>query len=317
MNPKSIERYFFQQIQSNHLNHAYIFSGMNLYEKNRIVHKIIQALGCSLFDETGQPCEECDWCQRANDHQLSDIMVIEPEGNTIKVDQIRELREWCNRSPVEATFKIGIIKQSEKMNSNAANALLTLLEEPKSRLYFILYVTEIDFLLPTLRSRAQHIHFVEEMESKIQNITNGREFSLAKRKVFDKLPSQTVLSLLNLSDDGLEEWFHLTEQLYQVLYEKNSIAFALLQTRFNDLLTQHLFDLALDYLLLLNHEVLIRMLKNEVSQIQFIEQLVLKCETSIDRLLIMNDVFLEARKYLQANVSAKLVAEKIILDLIQ
>ena len=53
-----------------------------------------------------------------------DVLMVEPDGQTIKVDQIRQLQEEFSKSGFESRLKIFLLSQSEKMNTSAANSLL-------------------------------------------------------------------------------------------------------------------------------------------------------------------------------------------------
>ena len=65
--------------------------------------------------------------------------MVEPDGQTIKVDQIRQLQEEFSKSGFESRLKIFLLSQSEKMNTSAANSLLKFLEEPVGNFLAILY----------------------------------------------------------------------------------------------------------------------------------------------------------------------------------
>ncbi|MEQ9358635.1 MAG: DNA polymerase III subunit delta' [Coleofasciculus chthonoplastes F3-SA18-01] len=76
----------------------------------------------------------------------------------IRLEQIREIRQFLGRSPLEASRQIVVLEQTETMAESAANGLLKTLEEPGNAT-LILIAPSPDALLPTLVSRCQRIPF--------------------------------------------------------------------------------------------------------------------------------------------------------------
>lgn len=87
-----------------------------------------------------------------------DLRWLQPEDGVIKVDAIREIVEFLVQTPQAAGRKIAVIEDADRMNVNAANALLKSLEEPPPESFIALSTTAPEQLLPTVRSRCQQIH---------------------------------------------------------------------------------------------------------------------------------------------------------------
>ena len=83
----------------------------------------------------------------------SGVQILDRGGDIIKVDDIRDLRRDALLNPLEGNVKVYIIANAHKMNDNAQNALLRLLEEPPSYARFILTSKNAAALLQTLLSR--------------------------------------------------------------------------------------------------------------------------------------------------------------------
>lgn len=310
MKTAEIKQFFKRQISTKHLSHAYIFSGNNESDKMSVVKYLLQTLLCSCEDE--KPCGQCEWCHRVEENQLSDYFILETETKTIKVEQVRELREWLLRSPVEGTFKLALIKQAEKMTPSAANALLTILEEPKSEIYMVLDVIDSNLLLPTIRSRAQNIVFSQPEPTAFEELEIGNIY----REILTQLPSKTALQIATMDKEDIEQWFELTGIFYQMIYFKNPQGFALVQARLKPILTSEKMLLSLDYLLWMNHQMMMRQMGSEsVFSFNYLNELSSKQSVSLPQLLNINQQLLNAKQYLLSNVSAQLVAEKIILSL--
>src|SRR5699024_11770175 len=56
--------------------------------------------------------------------------MIEPDGQSIKIEQIRQLQKEFTYSGVESNQKVYIIEGAETLTVNAANRILKFLEEP-------------------------------------------------------------------------------------------------------------------------------------------------------------------------------------------
>lgn len=143
-------------ISDNKVSHAYLFSG------NFGSFEIALYLAKSRFCESlkdGLPCLSCRPCSLIDAHEFTDVKIIEPSGQLIKTETIRDLLKEFTSSGYEGKSQVFIIKEAHKMHPNAANALLKFIEEPQSESYMILLTDDVDHILPTIRSRTQVIHF--------------------------------------------------------------------------------------------------------------------------------------------------------------
>ena len=86
-----------------------------------------------------------------------DLRWLQPENGVIKVDSIRGIVEFLVQTPQAAPRKIAVIEDADRMNPNAANALLKSLEEPPPDSFIALSTSAPERLLPTVRSRCQQI----------------------------------------------------------------------------------------------------------------------------------------------------------------
>lgn len=86
-----------------------------------------------------------------------DLRWLQPEDGVIKVDAIREIVDFLVQTPQAAGRKIAVIEDADRMNPNAANALLKSLEEPPRESFIALSTSTPEQLLPTVRSRCQAI----------------------------------------------------------------------------------------------------------------------------------------------------------------
>lgn len=106
-----------------------------------------------------EACGSCIACRKMKGQNHPDFSVLTPDGNAIKIDQIRKMQGGLVYKPVDGRKKIVIIDPAEKMNAAAANALLKTLEEPPPYVMLILVSGKSGMLLATLRSRCQKLSF--------------------------------------------------------------------------------------------------------------------------------------------------------------
>jgi DNA polymerase-3 subunit delta' len=104
-------------------------------------------------------CGCCKSCRKIKTGSHPDIILVEPTGPFIRINQIRNLCNILALKPYEARLRVVIIKDAQAMNPSAGNALLKVLEEPPARTVLILTAMQTSDLLPTIVSRCQHIRF--------------------------------------------------------------------------------------------------------------------------------------------------------------
>ena len=92
-----------------------------------------------------------------DEQDLFDAIGLENKAGNISVHEAKDIISKLSLKPYESEFKVMIIYLAEKMNAEAANKLLKLLEEPPQGTFFFLVCHKPDKLLPTILSRCQII----------------------------------------------------------------------------------------------------------------------------------------------------------------
>ena len=146
-----------QSVKQSRVSHSYLFCGPRGSGKTTTARIIAKAVNC-LDLQDGDPCNACTICQTINDGRFMDIIELDAASNR-GIDEIRDIREKVNFSPVQGSRKVYIIDEAHMLTDAAANAFLKTLEEPPAHVMFVLCTTEAHKILPTIVSRCQRFDF--------------------------------------------------------------------------------------------------------------------------------------------------------------
>jgi len=147
-----------RMLAGNRMAHAFLFSGPDGVGKRTTAMIIAKALLCRA-EHGERPCNRCRSCSKFDSHNHPDLLEMEPEGVSIKIAQIRELKKELIYPPLEAAQRVTIIKGVHTMRREAANSLLKVLEEPPPNNVLLLVADDTEPLLPTIVSRCQVVPF--------------------------------------------------------------------------------------------------------------------------------------------------------------
>ena len=194
---------------------AYLFNGPRGTGKTSSARIFAKSLNCQAFDQpTINPCCKCDLCRQITDGNALDIIEIDAASNT-GVENIREIIERARFAPTQARWKVYVIDECHMLSTAASNALLKTIEEPPSRVVFILATTNPERVLNTIQSRCQKFDFrrispieifqhlleIAEKES-IQYEVQALKM-IAKRSNGGMRDAQSLLEQLNLLPEGI------------------------------------------------------------------------------------------------------------------
>jgi DNA polymerase-3 subunit delta' len=119
-----------------------------------LARRLAQALNCTGSEF---PCGACRSCDQIARGQHPDVVTLSPEGNSIKIEIVREVQSSLALRPVEARWRIAIILDAHRLTGAAADATLKTLEEPPATARLILTASATEAVLPTIVSRCQTI----------------------------------------------------------------------------------------------------------------------------------------------------------------
>jgi DNA polymerase III subunit delta' len=139
-------------LANRHTAQAYLFTGASNIGKTHLARELAAALNCTGAEP---PCGECWSCAHIAQGTHPDVVIVEPDGARIKIDQVRSLQHDLSLSPYRGRWRACIITDFQLATTEAANALLKTLEEPPAHAMLILTATDASLLLPTIVSRCQ------------------------------------------------------------------------------------------------------------------------------------------------------------------
>ena len=190
--------------QQRRLPHALIITGIKGLGKRYLGEKLAQLILCEM--NVSEPCGTCRQCHLFEVQSHPDYKVVEPEesSKTIKIEQIRELIDTLNQTPLVATSQVVLINPLESLTLKAANALLKTLEEPLGSVFFILIAHRLTHIPMTLLSRCQvyPIHAYQN-EQTLQWLSEALSCTQSEARVLLRFSHGAPLEALALSKKNI------------------------------------------------------------------------------------------------------------------
>ncbi|MEA3272314.1 MAG: DNA polymerase III subunit gamma/tau [Patescibacteria group bacterium] len=155
-----IKKVLQNEISSNKIAHAFLFSGPRGIGKTTIARILAKAVNCENRKEgKSEPCNECDSCKEIIESKSLDVIEMDAATHT-QVDKVREhIVENVRFTPSRRKYKVFVIDEAHMLSIPSFNALLKTLEEPPAHAIFILATTEIHKIPETIISRCQRFDF--------------------------------------------------------------------------------------------------------------------------------------------------------------
>lgn len=305
-------------IKKDRLAHAYLFEGSAGTGKKDVAIQLAKSFFCTNRHHD-EPCQTCLDCRRIDSGNHPDLHVIEPDGQSIKIDQIRTLQKEFAYLGMESNQKVYIVNHADRMTTQAANSLLKFLEEPGKQTIAILLTEQLHQMLPTIRSRCQILSFrplsFEDMREQLQERSGTSDLlNIAASLTNDLTEAETLTG-----DDWFAEAQNIVVQFTEELFQRPHQALLTVQEKwlphFQEKQQQ---DLALSMLLLWYKDVLLVKLNDEAKLVfqqekASLEQVAFKLTEQ--KLRQSMEAILEAKKRLFANTNPQLVMEQLVLRL--
>ena len=219
-----------KSMQNNTISHSYMFVGIQGIGKKIIAKEFAKNILC-LNQDNSKNCT-CKSCIEFETNNNPDFSIIEPDGNSIKIEQIRELQKRIQEKPIISNNKVYIIDDADMMTQEAQNCLLKTLEEPPEYATIILIGSNENLFLTTIKSRCMILHFEpisnENIKKYLQNelgISNiddemldifqgsiGKAIDLKdKKEEYEKI----IAFVENLDKKDIIDLYKLAEPIYK------------------------------------------------------------------------------------------------------
>lgn len=175
---KKIKSEFIETIKNNTISHSYLFVGQEGIGKKLFAKEFAKMALCLSNANSSKKTvperdakvinnvninvignDNCSSCIKFDSDNNPDFVLVEPDGNSIKIAQIREMQENVYTKPIVSNKKVFVINDSDKMTEEAQNSLLKTLEEPPEYIIIILITANENKLLNTIKSRCLKISF--------------------------------------------------------------------------------------------------------------------------------------------------------------
>ena len=203
----SITRTLKNQVMTDKLSHAYLFTGTRGTGKTSCAKILAKAVNC-LSPVDGNPCNHCSACRSIDSGACMDVLEIDAASNN-GVDNVRVLRDDAVYTPSEVKKRVYIIDEVHMLSTAAFNALLKIIEEPPEHLIFILATTELHKVPATILSRCQRFSFRRLLP---EDIASRLNFAAYEEGI--EIEPAAIRLLARLADGALRDGLSLLDQCY-------------------------------------------------------------------------------------------------------
>lgn len=311
--------FFKNVIRNNNLSHSYIFDGLNGIGKKHFAINLSKIIFCK--NDAFDACEICDQCKKINHGNHLDFLVIEPDGASIKNEQIKDFQEFLSYKPNESKKKIVIINNSNLMTVSAQNTILKILEDPPAYALIIFISKNSNQLLETIQSRCQIIRFNPLKREVIEKYLIDQYHLDEKSSEFIANFSNGNLSKANKAAED-EEFLAIREQVIDYTNElllskkiKSIQGIEILQKNKKDI--ELIFDIMIGWI----RDILIVQRTNDydiVMNRDKIDSIKKHAYRLVDRDLVsIIQLIEETVKNIEMNVNFKLAIDHLVLEIIQ
>ena len=202
-----IKNELINSVKQNKYSHSYLFLGTSGIGKRLIAREFAKMILCEGEEKY---CGKCKSCLEFDSNNNPDFLEIEPDGNNVKIEQIREMQRKIAEQPIISEKKVYIINEADTMTREAQNCLLKTLEEPPEFANIILIGANEANFLSTIKSRCTIIKFNNIPDEEIKKY-------LEQKYELENVPKSIILA--SSGSIGKAEIIKDKQELYSAVDE--------------------------------------------------------------------------------------------------
>lgn len=158
----------------NKISHAYLLETNNVDACLNDLKVLVKQIFCQR--EYSDDCSKCNICNLVNHGFLPSFIVIEPDGTSIKKEQIIELKRQFSTIPLYTKENVYVIKEAERLNGASANTMLKFLEEPDANILGFFITNNANNVISTIKSRCEVLKVYYETDKLDINRLDNEEY---------------------------------------------------------------------------------------------------------------------------------------------
>ena len=210
----------YEKYREKKLAHAYLIETNNISKLMIDLKNLIKAINCP--EEYHEECSNCNLCNLINKDNLPSLIIIEPDGTSIKKSQIEALKLSFETKPIYSKYNTYIIQNAEKLNSSSANAMLKFVEEPTDGIIGFFITNNKDVIIPTIKSRCQSLVVNYENNNLLEHLNITQE-ELAKylsiiKRYLNSIHTNQLLNYKNMILSELPERKDI-DKMFKIIFE--------------------------------------------------------------------------------------------------
>lgn len=215
---EGVKKILHRALKQKKLPNSLLFAGHEGIGKKEAALVVAKALNCEK--KTADACEECSHCRAINHENFPDVMVISPAKEVLKIDQMRLLKETAYLKPMAGFKRVFIIDEAEKMNDEASNSLLKILEEPPPFSHIILVTPNPYRIIPTIKSRCQTFQFSPIPKEDIQKALVAKGVQPERAQILSLLVDGNLKQALSLEWEDVQSQRKMAWHFFLALQKK-------------------------------------------------------------------------------------------------
>lgn len=308
---------FTQSVMFDRLSHGYLLAGAKGTGKKQIARFLAKSLFCLEPTEKELVCGECVNCTRIDNHNHPDVHFLKPDGASIKIDQVRELKMELTKRGMESDKKVLIIEEADKMTLQAANSLLKFIEEPEPGMLLLFLTENPSQILPTIASRLQPVQFKELSFNQLVERLVSTGISEQKARIYASLTGSIQEVMEYEEGEFFADARNAAIKLYEGLYQTGPNPLIFIQETWMPLFKEkESLKLGLDLFMLLLRDVLHLSLSSEYEPICVGQKDMLVNDAlkfSLAKITGDIELVLSAKTKLDSNMNPQLLMEQLVL----